>query len=124
MGILAIGRMVGVCEKAATLLADAGVSARVLNMRWVKPLDTDAVAEAAKRHRLLVTVEENTSCGGFGAAVLETLSDAGLAVQVLRLSVPDCFVTHGAMSTLLDDIGLTPEKVSIAVLDRLRGLGT
>ena len=124
VGVLAIGRMVGVCEEAATLLSDAGVSARVLNMRWVKPLDSAAVADAAGRHRMLVTVEENTSCGGFGSAVLETLSDAGLTVPVLRLSVPDCFVTHGAMSTLLDDVGLTPEKVCEAVLDRLGGLGT
>jgi 1-deoxy-D-xylulose-5-phosphate synthase len=119
VALLAVGRMVGVCEEAANRLADDGVSASVSNMRWVKPLDASAVVEAARSHRLLVTVEESTSCGGFGAAVLECLSDEGVTVPVLRLAIPDCFVTHGAMPTLLAEVGLTPDGVCRSVLDRL-----
>lgn len=119
VALLAVGRMVGVAEKAAELLAEDGVDAGVVNMRWIKPLDLEAVTEAAADYPLLVTVEENTSMGGFGAAVLEALADLGQAVPVLRLNVPDCFVTHGAMGKLLAEVGLTPEGLRSAVLGRL-----
>jgi len=122
VAILAVGRMVAASESAAALLAQDGMSASIVNMRWVKPLDLETVSWAAAAHRLIVTVEENTGAGGFGAAVLEGLSDLGLETPVLRLSVPDCFVTHGAMPKLLAEVGLTPEGISAAVLGRLQGL--
>ncbi len=119
VALLAVGRMVGVCEQAAILLAADGVDASVVNMRWVKPIDSEVIVSAAQQHRLVVAVEEGTSCGGFGSAVCEVLSDHAIPSPVLRLSVPDRFVTHGAMSTLLEEIGLTPQGVHRAVLDRL-----
>lgn len=122
VAILAVGRMVGASERAAALLAQDGVHATVVDMRWVKPLDLEAVSAAAATHRLLVTVEENTGMGGFGAAVLESMSDMGIELPVLRLSVPDCFVTHGAMGRLLAEVGLDPEGIRAAVLGRLKGL--
>jgi 1-deoxy-D-xylulose-5-phosphate synthase len=121
VALLAVGRMVAVAEKAAELLAADGVEARVVNMRWVKPIDAEAVNVAAQCP-LVVTVEENTREGGFGAAVLESLADMGAVVPVLNLAVPDCFVTHGAMKLLLSDVGLTPEGVYESVLERLRDL--
>jgi 1-deoxy-D-xylulose-5-phosphate synthase len=122
VALLAVGRMVSVAEAAADLLATDGVAARVVNMRWVKPVDVTAVRDAAEGCPLIVTVEESTCEGGFGAAVLESLSDMGMAAPVMRLAVPDCFVTHGAMKLLLSDIGLTPEGVRDSVLGRLREL--
>jgi 1-deoxy-D-xylulose-5-phosphate synthase len=119
VALLAVGRMVAVAQRAAELLAAEGIEARVVNMRWVKPLDADAVRSAAEC-QLVVTVEENTREGGFGAAVLESLAEMGAAVPVLNLGVPDCFVTHGAMKLLLADVGLTPEGVCESVLERLR----
>jgi 1-deoxy-D-xylulose-5-phosphate synthase len=119
VAILAIGRMVDVAMRAGEMLDSSGTSTRVVNMRWVKPLDRDAVAAAA-RTRLVVTVEENTGEGGFGAAVLETLADLGARVPVLRLAIPDCFITHGATSVLLNEVGLTAEAVRDAVIDRMR----
>ena len=122
VALLAVGRMVDTAEKAAVLLSAEGVSASVVNARWVKPLDFETVSWAAGAHRLVVTIEENTGIGGFGAAVCEALADMDLQVPTLRLAVPDCFVTHGAMSKLLSDVGLTPEGVSAAVLGRLEGV--
>jgi 1-deoxy-D-xylulose-5-phosphate synthase len=122
VALLAVGRMTGAAERAASLLAQDGVSASVVNMRWVKPLDLETVSWAAAGHRLLVTVEENTGLGGMGAAVLEALADLGSTPPVLRLSVPDCFVTHGAMDKLLAEVGLTPEGIRAAVLGRLAGI--
>ncbi len=123
VALLGVGRMVAVCEAAADLLAGKGVSASVVNARWVKPLDLETVSWAATSHRLVVTVEENTGVGGFGGAVCESLADLGLDAPVLRLAVPDCFVTHGAMNRLLSDVGLTPESVSAAVLGKLEDVG-
>ena len=118
--LLAAGRMVGVAEKAAVLLEASGVSASVVSARWIKPLDLETVSWAAASHALVVTIEENTSIGGFGSAVCEALADLGILAPVLRLSVPDCFVPHGAMGKLLADVGLTPDGVCAAVLGRLR----
>lgn len=119
VAVLAIGRMVEVAEQAAELLSAHGVEARVVNMRWVKPMDLVAVAAAAEAN-LVVTLEENTGLGGFGGGVLEALADLGSPTPVLRLAIADCFVTHGAMDRLLAEVGLTPEAVSTAVLSRLR----
>ncbi|MDY0340621.1 MAG: 1-deoxy-D-xylulose-5-phosphate synthase, partial [Coriobacteriia bacterium] len=118
VSILAIGRMVGTAEEAAEILSGHGIRAEVVNMRWLKPIDRDAVLDAASRP-LVVTIEENTCEGGFGAAVMEVLADAGVLVPVLRLAVPDCFVTHGQISMLLEEIGLTPEQVAASIRDRL-----
>ncbi len=119
VALLAFGRMVGVAERASQLLMEAGVSASVVNMRWVKPLDLETVAWAAQRHDLVVTIEENTNLGGAGAAVLEALADMDMTPSVMHLGVPDCFVTHGAMERLLSDVRLTSDGVRDAVLGRL-----
>lgn len=119
VALLAIGRMVGAAEAAADLLAEDGVDATVINLRWVKPIDVEAISEAAASHGLLVTVEESTGVGGVGSAVLEVLSDLTIEAPVMRLAVPDCFVTHGAMGTLLAEIGLTADGIRGAVLGRL-----
>jgi 1-deoxy-D-xylulose-5-phosphate synthase len=119
VALLAFGRMVDVAERASQLLMEAGVSASVVNMRWIKPLDLETVAWAAQRHDLVVTIEENTSVGGAGSAVLESLADMDMTVSVMHLGVPDCFVTHGAMDRLLSDVRLTPDGVRDAVLGRL-----
>ncbi|MDH4140926.1 MAG: 1-deoxy-D-xylulose-5-phosphate synthase, partial [Coriobacteriia bacterium] len=122
VAFLAVGRMVGVAEEAAELLAEDDVSATVVNMRWVKPIDLQTVSRMAASHRLLVTVEENTGIGGMGSGVLEGLADLGIEMPVLRLALPDCFVTHGAMEKLLAEVGLDVEAVRGAVLGRLLGL--
>ena len=120
--LLAAGRMTHTCLAAADLLEAAGVSASVVNARWIKPLDLESISWAANSHRLVVTVEENTGMGGFGSGVCEALADLRLTVPVLRLAIPDCFVTHGATSRLLSDMGLTPEGVTAAVVGRLDDL--
>ncbi|MDP2182011.1 MAG: 1-deoxy-D-xylulose-5-phosphate synthase, partial [Actinomycetota bacterium] len=122
VALLAVGRMVGVAELAARMLGQDGVSASVVDMRWVKPIDHEAISAAATSHRLVVTLEENTEAGGFGSGVLESLADLDIRVPVLRMAVPDCFVTHGATDKLLSEVGLTPEGVHGAVLRRIAGM--
>jgi 1-deoxy-D-xylulose-5-phosphate synthase len=95
----------------------------VVNLRWIKPLDLETVAWAAATHELVVTIEESTNLGGVGSAVLEALADMDITTSAMRLGIPDCFVTHGAMDRLLSDVRLTPDGVRDAVLGRLERIG-
>lgn len=109
--IIAIGAMVEPAEKTAALLSELGLELGVINARFVKPLDTDAILQAARQARPLITMEENVLAGGFGSAILETLNDAQINVPLLRIGLPDAFVAHGDTNRLKDDHGLTPEKM-------------
>jgi len=108
--ILAIGNRVHPAVEAAHLLDDIGVSAGVINMRFVKPLDLEIIKEALSRSSRLVTVEENVLQGGFGSAVLEALDET--EAQVLRIGLPDGFVEHGAPNILYDQVGLSSPKIA------------
>lgn len=118
---LALGRMVGRCVQAAQELQDRGVVARVLDMRWAKPVDAVAVERASRTSRLLVSVEDGTLSGGFGSAVLECLADGHLTAQVLRLGLPDAFVGHGNVDELFASLKLDAAGIASSVLDRLAG---
>ncbi len=106
--ILAVGSMVKESLEAAGILAKAGLAAEVVDMRFIKPLDEDLLGSVWSRHRLVVTVEENSLAGGFGAAILEWATRPGLAgqPQVLNLGIPDAFQEHASRAELLDDLGL------------------
>src|SRR5207253_6746945 len=105
----------------ADILAEHGISATVADARFAKPLDAGLAAQLAAEHELLVTVEEGVLAGGFGSAVWETLSDAGLAPRILRVGLPDRYVTHGAPKLLHEEVGFTgrriAERIETAVLD-------
>ncbi|GAB2789083.1 1-deoxy-D-xylulose-5-phosphate synthase [Halomonas shantousis] len=97
-----------------------------LNMRSVKPLDREAVLEAARNHRLLVTLEENVVAGGAGSGVNELLMAEGVQVDVLNLGIPDSFIEHGKPAELLSECGLDAGSIEATVrarLDRTRNTG-
>ena len=118
VALLAFGRMVGHALKAAELLEEAGVSARVVDMRWVKPLDIDAVVAAAST-KLVVTLEEGVIMGGAGSAVMETMADKALTTPVLQLGIPDEFVTQGTANELFRSLNLHPEGIAHSISERL-----
>ncbi|NQT30102.1 MAG: 1-deoxy-D-xylulose-5-phosphate synthase [Candidatus Saganbacteria bacterium] len=109
--IIAIGSMVYPSIEAAKLLEKDGVAAMVINARFVKPLDKKLILEAVKSANQVVTVEEGGLEGGFGSAVLELLSQEGIAIAVKRLGLPSKFIEQGKRSELLDIYGLTPQKI-------------
>lgn len=117
--ILAWGRMVWEAVGAARILEHEGVTVRVRDMRWVKPLDADAIAEAA-RAELLVTVEEGVLCGGVGEGVLAHLAAAGIQANVLNLGIPDEFVTQGTVGELLHAVGLDSPGIAQRIRERLQ----
>jgi 1-deoxy-D-xylulose-5-phosphate synthase len=98
--------------EAAALLAERGLEATVADARFAKPLDTGLLAQLAAEHDLLVTIEEGVLAGGFGSAVWETLSDAGAAPRILRVGLPDRYVTHGKPALLHEEVGYTGEKIA------------
>ena len=104
---LAFGSLMPTCIEAARQLRSQGLDVGVVNARFAKPIDTDTVLRAIQETGFLITVEENTLCGGFGSAVLETVSAAGYPTDNIRcLSIPDRFVEHGDRGDLLADLGL------------------
>ncbi len=118
VAILAFGSMVARSCEAADLLSQHGVNARVVDMRWVKPLDEQAIHEAAKT-RLVVTVESGILSGGAGSGVLEVLSKACLQTDVLTLAIDDTVVPHGKVDQLLANLGLDAQGIAGSILKRL-----
>jgi 1-deoxy-D-xylulose-5-phosphate synthase len=116
VALLGYGSGVGKALGAADLLAEHGVSVTVADARFAKPIDAGLVAQLAAEHELLVTVEEGVLSGGFGSAVWETLSDAGITARILRVGLPDKFVTHGAPKLLHAEVEFTPERIAERVL--------
>jgi 1-deoxy-D-xylulose-5-phosphate synthase len=112
VALLGYGSGVGKALAAADILADHGISVTVADARFAKPIDAGLVAQLAAEHELLVTVEEGVLAGGFGSAVWETLSDAGLSARILRVGLPDRYVTHGAPRLLHEEVGFTGERIA------------
>ncbi|HWE08566.1 MAG TPA: 1-deoxy-D-xylulose-5-phosphate synthase [Solirubrobacteraceae bacterium] len=127
VALLGYGTGAGKALDAAAILSEHGIEATVADARFAKPIDAGLAAQLAAEHELLVTVEEGVLAGGFGSAVWETLSDAGLGVggaRILRVGLPDRYVTHGAPKLLHEEVGFTgqriAERVEAAVADRER----
>lgn len=118
VALLAFGRMVSSASAAADLLAEQGVSARVLDMRWIKPLDAQAIADAAQTG-LVVTVEDGVIAGGAGAGVLEELARQGLCPRTLALGIDDEYVMQGKTELLMRDLGLDAAGIAQRVLAAL-----
>lgn len=118
VALLAFGRMVSSASAAADLLAEQGVSARVLDMRWVKPLDAQAIADAAQTG-LVVTVEDGVIAGGAGAGVLEELARQRLCPRTLALGIDDEYVMQGKTELLMRDLGLDAAGIAQRVLAAL-----
>ena len=113
VAILAFGSMLYPALKAAEVL-----DATVINMRWVKPLDTELLAQVARDHERIVTVEEGCIMGGAGSAVGEALQAMGLMRDLLQLGLPDVFIEHGDPVKLLSMQGLDAEGIERSVRQR------
>ncbi len=115
VAILAFGSMV-----APSLEVAEAFDATVYDMRFVKPIDEDAIRAAADSHDLLVTVEENAIMGGAGAAVSEVLLRDGYQPPLLQLGLPDRFLEHGKPADMLRDVGLDASGISASIGNRLK----
>jgi 1-deoxy-D-xylulose-5-phosphate synthase len=112
VALLGYGSGVAKALEAADILAEHGLSVTVADARFAKPIDVGLAAQLAAEHDLLVTVEEGVLSGGFGSAVWERLSDAGLTPRILRVGLPDRYVTHGSPKLLHEEIGFTGARIA------------
>ncbi|WP_178338558.1 1-deoxy-D-xylulose-5-phosphate synthase [Candidatus Avelusimicrobium facis] len=114
--LVAIGNRVYPALETARLLEKKGLHAGVINARFVKPLDTAILDEALTHSPRIVTLEDNSLCGGFGSAVAEYLTGQDRAFELLRLGLPDEFVEHGKVAQLQEQLGLMPEQMAEKIL--------
>jgi 1-deoxy-D-xylulose-5-phosphate synthase len=113
VAIVGYGTGVQKALEAADVLAGRGLEVTVADARFVKPIDAALMARLAADHELLVTVEEGVLAGGFGSAVWETLSDGGAEVpRILRVGLPDRYVTHGKPALLHTEVGFTGKAIA------------
>lgn len=112
VAILAVGNMVEYAKKASLLLSESGINPEIINMRFIKPLDTERLDDIAKRFDKIVTLEENSIVGGFSSGVLEYFSDRNYKNNILRIGLPDKFIDHGTQEELHKLIGIDPVGIS------------
>jgi 1-deoxy-D-xylulose-5-phosphate synthase len=113
IAVLAVGPMVELAEEAADLLRPLGIQLKVINARFIKPLDHAMLDQLAKAHYQIVTIEEGARMGGFGSAVLEYYADREIYnVRVKSLAIPDYFVEHGSIKEQRAEVGLTAEGLA------------
>ena len=113
LAILAFGSMVHPALKAGEQL-----DASVVNMRFVKPIDTELIKQIAATHEAIITIEEGCTMGGAGSAVAEVLAEAGMSKPMLMLGLPDKFVDHGDPALLLAQCGLNAEGIEASIRKR------
>ncbi|TMF42451.1 MAG: 1-deoxy-D-xylulose-5-phosphate synthase [Chloroflexi bacterium] len=118
--IFAVGRMVEIAKEAAERLALQGIECTVVNARWVKPVDP-RIVDWAKRHPIVMTVEDNVGSGGFGGAVLEALAPHGLAGRVRCIALPDQFLPQGKAADILKEFGLDAAGIAQATFTAIKG---
>ncbi len=122
VALIGYGSGVGKALAAAEELRRHEIAVTVADARFAKPIDAGLMAQLAAEHDLLVTVEEGVLAGGFGSAVWETLNDAGVTPRILRVGLPDRYVTHGKPALLHQEVGFTgeriAERVAAAISDR------
>jgi len=116
VAIVGLGGMCDLAQKTAAILEAEGVSTAVINPRWIKPLDTATLDFFARSVEVVCTMEDHVLLNGFGCAVIEHLSDAGIRTPVVRVGWPDQFVEHGSFDILRKKHGITVD----AALEKIR----
>ncbi len=119
VALFGLGALFPMALETADLLAKQGISAAVINPRWIKPLDTETIVAFAKKSEVLCTFEDHVLHNGFGAGVIEHLNDAGIATPVVRIGWPDQFIEHGTVEILRAKHGLTATAAVEKILARL-----
>ena len=120
--IFAVGQMVQPALQAAVELMGKGISAGVVDARFVAPMDTDMLIRQASSVRLVVTAEQNVLSGGFGEGVLDALARSGVDKPVLTLGVPDRFIAHATIDQQVEECGLGPLDIAARIQEKLKAM--
>jgi 1-deoxy-D-xylulose-5-phosphate synthase len=120
ISIIAVGKMVECALKVAELLKDKGVSAEIINGRFIKPLDARLILESATKTKAVATIEDNAIKGGFGSSVLELLNQNGFKIKTGTFGFPDIPIVHGSRNELNKKYGLDEESIAYEILKLLK----
>lgn len=111
IALLAVGSMIPVAVEVRERLRKLGYSCSLINARFVKPIDQKLLAQVIKKHRMLVTMEENVRSGGFGDRVLEYINDTGSNIRTINVTLPDDYIEHGNVDVLKREICVDADSV-------------
>lgn len=118
IALFAVGSMVKTAETVRDRLKEMGHQVSLINARFVKPIDEEAVLEACENHQLIVTMEENVACGGYGEKVLSCMNEQGRQNRYLNISIPDAYVEHGNVELLKKEIGIDADSIVARICER------
>lgn len=118
IALLAVGSMVKTAESVQKMLEEQGIKATFVNMRFVKPFDTELLKTLSLKHKYFVTLEENVVTGGFGERVSDWMCEECPETEVLKIAIPDQFVTHGSVDYLYKELKMDAESVTMRILDK------
>ncbi|MCX7830840.1 MAG: 1-deoxy-D-xylulose-5-phosphate synthase, partial [Acidobacteria bacterium] len=116
IAIIAVGPMVNVAVECSKILEKNEISAEVINARFLKPLDESYLKNRINSFSLVVSIEENSAIGGFGAYLDLCLHNLNIKVNRLTIGIPDKFITHGKREILLEEVGLSARKIAEKIL--------
>lgn len=117
---VSVGPMAEVALEAAAILEERGITSTVIDPRWVVPVSA-SVVEAARSHRLVISIEDGIRVGGIGTRIRQTLRDAGVDTAVSELGTPDEFPQHASREELLEEMGLTAQRIAAVVAEQVEG---
>ena len=121
VALFAVGSMVKCALAVREKLAEHGIEATLINARFVKPFDEEAVRGLAKKHKFIVTMEENIADGGLGDGVRRLVSDEDLKLKVIGISLPDAYVEHGNVDILKKEVCIDEDSVTERILEAVEG---
>lgn len=124
VALIGLGNFCEVALETAAILEQRDIKAAVINPRWIKPLDAATLEFFARGVKLLCTLEDHSSSGGFGSAVAEHLGATGITTPLRRIGWPDRFIEHGSVPILREKYGLTPRAIADTILKDLENQGT
>jgi 1-deoxy-D-xylulose-5-phosphate synthase len=116
IALFAVGSMVKVAENVRQLLMEKGYNVSLINARFVKPIDEEAVLEACEDHELIVTMEENVRSGGYGEKVLACMVDNNKNNRFMCVAIPDEYVEHGNVELLKKEIGIDAQSIADRII--------
>lgn len=117
IALLAVGSMIPTALEVYEALHKRGISCSLINVRFVKPIDTEMIDEVLKTHSLVVTMEENVASGGYGEKVREYMDSQTSYAKLINICIPDRFVEHGSVDILRKELHIDAESVEGCILD-------
>ena len=119
--VVAVGAMAGVGVEVAERLADHGIGVTVVDPRWVVPVP-EVIVDLGRRHRFVLTVEDNGRVGGVGARIAQALRDAGVTTPLRDAGIPQQFLDHAKRASILSEIGLTAQNLARLAVEEISGM--